>query len=96
MLAFWFAKQKAFAGTKVSSLDPGWVKTKMGGSGASDDIEMSVADYVSLAEGGLAETGKGTHWYHGRERSFHKGAGDDKAQEKLVAELAEISGVKLE
>lgn len=93
MMAFWFAKQKAFEGTKVSSLDPGWVKTKMGGAGASDDIEASVADYVSLAEGSLGETGK--HWYHGRERSFQQGAADKGAQEKLISELSEISGVTL-
>lgn len=96
MMAFWFAKQKAYAETRVSSLDPGWVKTKMGGSGASDDIDLSVADYVALAEGGLAEAGKGTHWYHGRERSSHKGASDEGSQEKLIGELMEISGVKLE
>lgn len=95
MMAFWFARQKGFENVNVSSLDPGWVQTKMGGSGASDDIEASVADYVALAEGRLGAGASGKHWYHARERGSHQGAGDQKAQEKLIGELAEISGVRL-
>ncbi|KAK7193520.1 hypothetical protein DPSP01_000078 [Paraphaeosphaeria sporulosa] len=93
MLAFWFAQQPAFQKTVVSSLDPGWVKTKMGGAGAGDDIGAAVEDYVKLAEGALGASGK--HWYHSRERSVHRGAADKGAQEKLVKELTEISGVRL-
>ncbi|KAF2447437.1 NAD(P)-binding protein [Karstenula rhodostoma CBS 690.94] len=90
MLGFWFAQQPAFQNTIVSSLDPGWVKTKMGGESAGDDIEAGIEDYVALAEGTLGLSGK--HWYHSRERSFHRGAADKGAQEKLVKELREISG----
>ncbi|KAF9740618.1 hypothetical protein PMIN06_000342 [Paraphaeosphaeria minitans] len=93
MLAFWFAQQPAFQKTVVSSLDPGWVKTKMGGAGAGDDIEAAVEDYVKLAEGTLGASGK--HWYHSKEKAFHRGAADKGAQEKLVKELKEISGVSL-
>lgn len=94
MLAFWFAKQPAFKDTIVSSVDPGWVKTKMGGAGAGDDIGAAVEDYVALAEGTLGGSGK--HWYHSSERASHRGAADERAQQKLVDELRELSGVGLQ
>lgn len=93
MMAFYFARQPAFQGSVVSSLDPGWVKTKMGGAGASDDIGAAVQNYVALAEGALKGSGK--HWYHSKERSFQRGAGDERMQEKLAKELGEISSVRV-
>ena len=93
LMAFYFARQPVFKNSVVSSLDPGWVQTKMGGAGASDDIGAAVENYVALAEGTLKGTGK--HWYHSKERSFHKGAADEKTQEKLMKELQEISGVEV-
>jgi hypothetical protein len=67
------------------------VKTKMGGASAGDDIDAAVENYVALAEGKLGASGK--HWYHSKEKTFHRGAADERAQEKLIAELKEISGV---
>ena len=87
-LAFYFAKK--FPNCEVNSLDPGWVQTKMGGSGASDDIDAAVDSYVFLAEG-CGKTGE--HWYHSKLRSWKKDAGDEEMQEKLVKELESISGV---
>lgn len=88
IMAFYFARR--FPNCEVSSLDPGWVRTKMGGAGASDDIDAAVENYVMLAEG-CGRTGE--HWYHSRPRSFRKEAADDKVQEKLISELETISGI---
>lgn len=93
MMAFYFSRQSAFKNVQVTSLDPGWCKTKMGGSGASDDIGAAVNDYVALAEGSL--DGSGRHLYHSRDRSVHKGAQDEEMQARLVTELSEISGVQV-
>lgn len=94
MMAFAFAKR--FPNVAVSSVDPGWVQTKMGGAGASDDINASVDNYVMLAEGtGEAEGKTGVHWYHSRPRSFKKAAGDEQLQDKLLKELESISGVSI-
>lgn len=87
-LAFYFAKK--FPGCEVNSLDPGWVQTKMGGPGASDDIQKSIESYVMLAEG-CNKTGE--HWYHSRPRSWKKEAGDASLQEKLIKELENVSGI---
>jgi len=88
MMAFAFARK--YPGVEVSSLDPGWVRTKMGGAGASDDIEKAVETYVMLAEGGV-ESGK--HWYHCKERGIQKDAANEQIQERLLEQLEGISGV---
>jgi len=64
----------------------------MGGAGASDDINAAIDTYVMLAEGGKPS---GKHWYHCKERSFQKAAGDEQIQEKLLKELEKISGVSI-
>ncbi|KAK5074209.1 hypothetical protein LTR64_006646 [Lithohypha guttulata] len=94
MMAFAFAKRYGPKGVTVTSLDPGWVPTKMGGAGATGDIQASVKSYVSLAEG-TAQGACGQHWYHQGKKSFHQGAADVQAQEKLLKELESISGVSI-
>lgn len=96
LMAFAFARRMEGCGTLVNSLDPGWVKTKMGGSSASDDIGAAVETYVLLAEGGgKAEGVTGRHWYQSGFRGVKKEAGDEVVQEKLLGELEGISGVKV-
>lgn len=65
-----------------------------GGPGAPQDINDSVKTYVALAEG-IGKTGQ--YWGPGA-RSGHRhqpAAGDSAIQDKLMAELADISGVKV-
>jgi len=90
MMAFAFARK--YPGVEVSSLDPGWVQTKMGGAGASDDIGAAVDTYVMLAEGGMQS---GKHWYHCKERSYQKDAANEEKQERLLKELEGVSGVSV-
>lgn len=103
MLARWFTRhlKSGHGGGRVdcTSMDPGWVPTKMGGAGATDDIEKSVATYVLLAEGTGAEVreaGTGTYWRDSRVKEPMAAAGDEASQEKLVGLLKGISGVSLE
>lgn len=94
MFAKGFARK--FPDVECNSIDPGWVKTKMGGSAASDDIDAAVDTYVGLAEGeGWAKGQTGKHWYQCRERSFKSGAGDEQTQERLFTELEKIGGVQI-
>lgn len=95
MLAFAFSKLlKGKGAEEVNALDPGWVPTKMGGAGATDDIEASVQTYVKLAEG-AGTTGE--YWGPGaqRGRRFQSAAGDEAVQSKLLKELEQISGVNM-
>ncbi|PPJ54370.1 hypothetical protein CBER1_07770 [Cercospora berteroae] len=95
MLAYGFARKlKGEKGVEECNvLDPGWVPTKMGGGSAPDSIEESVQTYVALAEG-VGCTGE----YFGpaakKGRKVMPAAKEVEAQEKLFAQLAEISGVE--
>lgn len=94
MLANAFARR--WEGTASNSLDPGWVPTKMGGAGATDDIEKAVETYVMLALGeGEAEGKTGSYWHDSREQTPKKDALDEGLQDRLLAELERISGVKV-
>lgn len=96
MMAFAFAKKMEGKGCLVNSIDPGWVKTKMGGASASDDIGAGVDTYVLLAEGkGKAEGVTGKHWYQSQFRRFQQETADEATQEKLLKQLEEISGIKV-
>lgn len=91
MLSFAFARHLKGV-DEVNVLDPGWVPTKIGGASAPDDINASVATYVALAEG-VGRTGE--YWGPGatKGRRHQPAAGDVDTQEKLLSELAHISGV---
>lgn len=95
MLAFAFSRHLQAQGVEESNaLDPGWVPTKMGGSGAPGDINKSVDTYVKLAEG-VGATGE--YWGPGAHRGqrYQAAAGDVDKQQKLLDELKQISGVDL-
>ncbi|KAL1882888.1 hypothetical protein Daus18300_000526 [Diaporthe australafricana] len=94
MLAKAFARR--FEGVECSSVDPGWVPTKMGGSGATGDIEESIKTFTMLALGEGAAKGKtGGYFYSSKEASYLKEADDEAAQDTLLKKLAEISGVEV-
>lgn len=91
---------KAFArhwpDVTTSSLDPGWMPTKMGGQSASGDFEDSIASYVMLAEGEEPVAKKsGSYFTPGKKEATPQEIADDvNAQDKLLQACAEFSGVK--
>jgi NAD(P)-dependent dehydrogenase (short-subunit alcohol dehydrogenase family) len=79
-----------------SSVDPGWVPTKMGGPGASDDLEQGHLTQTWLAvSDDRAAKSSGGYWYHRQKRPPAAKVNDPAFQEELVAKLAEITGLKL-
>ncbi|CAK7222100.1 hypothetical protein SBRCBS47491_004755 [Sporothrix bragantina] len=96
MLAKFFAR-KFGQETSASSVDPGWVPTKLGGRSAPDSIEDSVKTYEMAALGtGAAKTAaNGAYFVNSREGSPQAMASDEALQDALVAKLAELSGVTL-
>jgi NAD(P)-dependent dehydrogenase (short-subunit alcohol dehydrogenase family) len=93
MFGFAFARHY---GIPTASVDPGWVKTKMGGPSAMDDLDAAVETFAMVCTGegevGKKETG---HWYQGREREYREEARDVERQEKLLGILEEVTGVKV-
>ena len=51
----------------VSIVDPGWVKTDMGGRGATRDPKLPAKEIFELA---TSTVPTGRFWYEGKERSW--------------------------
>ena len=78
------------------SVDPGWVKTKMGGASAMDDLDAAVETFAMVAAGdGQSGKVKSEHWYQKKVRDCRDEARDVDTQEKLLGILEGISGVKV-
>jgi NAD(P)-dependent dehydrogenase (short-subunit alcohol dehydrogenase family) len=80
----------------TASVDPGWVKTKMGGVNAMDDLDAAVETFAMVCTGEGGVEGRQTgHWYQGREREYREEARDVERQEELLGLLEGITGVKV-
>jgi NAD(P)-dependent dehydrogenase (short-subunit alcohol dehydrogenase family) len=91
-----FAKALARRWPEVGcySVDPGWVKTKMGGPAAPGRVEDGVDTFVMLALGqGEAGWSPGGYFVDSQERRPSPVAEDVRLQDQLLTELAGISGV---
>ena len=90
------AVARRWPGVLVNSVDPGWVATRMGGPGASDDLSQGPVTqaWLAVSEDDDART-SGGHWYHRARRSTHPAVSDVAVQEGLLAACAELSGVPL-
>ncbi len=91
-----FAVARHWPGTLSNAVDPGWIKTRMGGAGATDELPEGAATQVWLAtsdDPAAQVTGR----YLGRfqERSANQAASDLEVQERLLAVAAELTGVTL-
>ena len=81
---------------RSNAVDPGWVPTKMGGAGASDDLEMGHLTQTWLAvSNDPAATVSGGYWYHRQQQKPAVEALDVAFQDQLMAKLAELTGVAL-
>ena len=80
----------------ANSVDPGWVATRMGGPGASDDLAQGPVTqaWLAVSDDDGART-SGGHWYHRARRATHPAVSDVAVQEGLLAACAELSGVPL-
>jgi NAD(P)-dependent dehydrogenase (short-subunit alcohol dehydrogenase family) len=94
MLAFAIARR--WPNVSSNSLEPGWVPTKMGGSGAPDDMEQAHLTQAWLAAGEDPESQvTGKYFYHLRRMQPNSQAHDPVLQDRLMGICAEISGVTI-
>jgi len=92
LMAAAFARK--WPAVQSNSLDPGWVPTKMGGSGATGDTNAAIDTYVLLSEGtGAAEGVSGKYWFSSKVTAPKKEADDVAVQQNLMRQLEEITGV---
>jgi NAD(P)-dependent dehydrogenase (short-subunit alcohol dehydrogenase family) len=91
-----FAIARRWPDVFSNALEPGWVATKMGGAGATDDLDEGHRTQVWLAasdDPGAMVTGK--YFYHMQLRAPNPSAGDRDRQEQLLDACKRFSGVDL-
>jgi NAD(P)-dependent dehydrogenase (short-subunit alcohol dehydrogenase family) len=78
----------------INSVDPGWVATRMGGPGASDDLELGHVTQVWLAVSSEPEAlTTGGYWYHQGRQHPHPAVRDGQFQDELMAVLEHLTGL---
>ena len=91
-----FAVARKWPNVLSNAVDPGWVPTKMGGSGAPDDLEEGHRTQTWLASSDdPAAKVSGAYWHHREQRQPAAQSRDERFQDELVAKLAELTGVAL-
>jgi len=91
-----FAVARRWPEVLSNTVEPGWVPTKMGGSGAPDDLDQAHRTQVWLAVSNDPEalvTGK--NFYHLGERATAPAVHDHAKQEALLADCRRLSGIAL-
>lgn len=94
MLAFAVARR--WPGTLATAVDPGWIKTKLGGPNAWDEVDDGAATQVWLAtsdDDGARVTGEYLKRFEVQQPNPL--ARDESAQDALLGALAELTGVSL-
>jgi len=96
MTAFALGVARLWPEVLSNAVDPGWVPTKMGGAGATDDLEMGHQTQTWLAvSDGPAATVTGKYWYHRKVQAPANETADAAFQDQLIAKLSELTGMKL-
>lgn len=88
------AAARKWPGIYSNAVDPGWVPTKMGGSGAPDNLQKGYETQVWLAVSSDEKakvTGK--YFYHQKERNCNPEAADVILQNKFLELCEEITGI---
>jgi NAD(P)-dependent dehydrogenase (short-subunit alcohol dehydrogenase family) len=79
-----------------NAVNPGWVPTKMGGSGAPDSLQKGYETQVWLAVSNDDQAKvSGKYFYHKKEKSPNPESEDIILQDKFLALCQEITGIAL-
>ncbi len=79
-----------------NAVEPGWVPTKMGGPGATDDLALGADTQAWLAVSDDPEAQvSGRVFHHRGLRDPHPAAGRADLQDELLAECQQLTGVEL-
>lgn len=96
LTALAFAVARRWPGVSSNAVNPGWVPTKMGGAGATDDLTQGYLTQAWLATSDDPEARtSGGYWFHRKREQPAAAVGDVAFQDRLMARLAELTGVTL-
>jgi len=91
-----FAVARRWPDVLSNALEPGWVATRMGGAGASDDLDQGHRTQVWLAvSSDKAACVSGEYFYHMQKRAPNPEARDKALQDGLIDACRKLSGVAL-
>ena len=91
-----FAVARRYPDLRSNAVDPGWIKTKLGGPGATGELPAGADTPVWLATSGEPEalvTGRFFKWR--RDLRANQEAYDTELQEALLAACAKLTGTEL-
>jgi len=94
--AFTLAVARLWTDVSSNAVNPGWVPTKMGGTGASDDLELGhvTQNWLATSDDPDART-SGGYWFHQRREEPSPSARDLRFQDELLEQLAEFTATPL-
>jgi NAD(P)-dependent dehydrogenase (short-subunit alcohol dehydrogenase family) len=91
-----FAVARHWPDVLSNAVDPGWVPTKMGGTAAPDDLTLGYLTQTWLAvSNDPAAQVSGGYWHHRKQQKPAAEALDANFQDRLIAKLAELTGITL-
>jgi NAD(P)-dependent dehydrogenase (short-subunit alcohol dehydrogenase family) len=91
-----FAIARWWPSVLSNALEPGWVATKMGGSGATDDLDQAHRTQVWLAvSDDPAASVSGEYFYHMEKRDPLPAARDVSIQDRLLDFCSRVTGMEL-
>jgi NAD(P)-dependent dehydrogenase (short-subunit alcohol dehydrogenase family) len=92
-----FAIARRWPQVHANSVNPGWVRTRMGGVGAPDDVEVGTETQIWLAAGDDPATAvTGRYFYHQRVEPVPDAVRQAADQDALFEYCAELSGQSLD
>jgi NAD(P)-dependent dehydrogenase (short-subunit alcohol dehydrogenase family) len=95
VLAFAVARHRPT--TVSNAVDPGWIKTRMGGAGAQDELPLGAETQVWLATSEEpAATATGRYLYRRQDRRAHDSVYDVDLQERFLEAANQLTGARLD
>ncbi len=90
-----FAVARKWPTVLSNAVNPGWVPTKMGGSGAPDDLDEGVETQVWLAASEDAQAKVSGYYFRKKKQAHHRTEASDVAvQEKFLSLCEQVTGVR--
>jgi len=95
-VALAFALARRWPRVLSNAVDPGWVRTRMGGAGAPVDLDTGqrTQTWLSVSDEPAALV-SGRYWHHLRQEQPAVQAMDPEFQDQLIAKLTELTGIAL-
>jgi len=96
VVALAFAQARRWPKILSNAVDPGWVRTRMGGPGAPVDLDTGARTQAWLAVSNEpAAAVSGRYWHNLREEQPAKQAMDTAFQDELIAALDSLTGTRM-